>query len=133
MPLEELLAMYPRVVANPPTEKVPEDETEEMEEDEDGESVQSSSSNKSKTVENQVNESKPSKKTRSELHLLYQEGEVPEATRLLRSAGAGNTASDDDGDEEEDQDYAPGEDEWRKVSEPFDICGLTDHHINCVV
>ena len=56
-------------------------------------------------------------KSRSDLHLLYpsEEGNVPEA-RLLRSAGtAGATVSDEDADEEEDGDYAPGEDEWRKV------------------
>ena len=55
------------------------------------------------------------KKPRSELHLLYS-NDVPEA-RLLRSAGgiAGATASDEEGEEEEDGDYLPGEDEWRKV------------------
>lgn len=56
-------------------------------------------------------------KPRSDLHLIYsnEEGTVPEA-RLLRSSGtAGATASDEEADEEEDVDYAPGEDEWRKV------------------
>ena len=55
------------------------------------------------------------KKPRSELHLLYS-NDVPEA-RLLRSAAgiAGATASDEEGEEEEDGDYLPGEDEWRKV------------------
>lgn len=56
-------------------------------------------------------------KPRSELHLLYANEEgIGSGARLLRSAGAaGNTASDEEGDEEDDVDYAPGEDEWRKV------------------
>ncbi len=62
------------------------------------------------------------KSNRSDLHLLYPqgvagvEGSVPEA-RLLRSAGAGLGAAgdEDEGDEEDDVDYAPGEDEWRKT------------------
>lgn len=57
-------------------------------------------------------------KSHSDLHLLYtsEEGNIPE-TRLLRSSGAtGTVISDEDVDEEDDVDYAPGEDEWRKVS-----------------
>ena len=68
---------------------------------------------KEKNLSKSISESK----SRSELHLLYQseEGTVPEA-RLLRSAGVTGTAgSDEEVDEEEDADYAPGEDEWRKV------------------
>ena len=68
---------------------------------------------KEKNLSKSISESK----SRSELHLLYQseEGTVPEA-RLLRSAGVtGTTGSDEEVDEEEDADYAPGEDEWRKV------------------
>ena len=71
---------------------------------------------KEKNVSN-LSKSSMEPKSRSELHLLYQseEGSVPEA-RLLRSAGAaGTTGSDEEVDEEEDGDYAPGEDEWRKV------------------
>ena len=67
--------------------------------------------------EKNLSKSSSESKSRSELHLLYQseEGAVPEA-RLLRSAGAtGTTGSDEEIDEEEDVDYAPGEDEWRKV------------------
>jgi len=71
---------------------------------------------KEKNVSN-LSKSSMELKSRSELHLLYQseEGSVPEA-RLLRSAGAaGTTGSDEEVDEEEDGDYAPGEDEWRKT------------------
>lgn len=112
MPLEELLALYPRPGDQPP-EKLPDDDVEEMEDDDD-DSVESSSTNKSSKTEVQASD-KPCKKAQSELRLLYSEETIPEATRLLRSSGTGNAASDDEGDEEEDQDYAPGEDEWRKV------------------
>lgn len=136
MPLEELLALYPQrrdngAEAQSVDGKLQDDEVEDMEEDEedgDDESIHSttSSSSKSKTpavAESQLNDNSghtakasTHKRTRSDLHLLYsnEEEAVPEA-RLLRSAGAGNIGSDEDADEEDDQDYAPGEDEWRKV------------------
>lgn len=118
-----------------PEPRLPDDELEEdMEEDdeeeeEDGEdeSLESESSSSDKKVpvagDSTVNPSEeatlPAKsrgEIRSDLHLLYptEEGIVPE-TRLLRSSGVA-AVSDEEADEEDDVDYAPGEDEWRKVT-----------------
>ncbi len=129
-----------------------EDEDDEDDDDDDGslESESSSSGNPSDKKEPPTEESTaPTNeeavlivktsgdiKTRSDLHLLYasEEGTVPE-TRLLRSSGAAGTAvSDEEADEEEDVDYAPGEDEWRKVmTNPIAMCVFTNGIIYGVV
>ena len=111
-------------------EELDEEMEEDEEEDDDDDSLESESSSSENKKEPATEDSAApiseeaalaktsvSIKSRSDLHLLYpsEEGNVPEA-RLLRSAGtAGATVSDEDADEEEDGDYAPGEDEWRKV------------------
>lgn len=111
-----------------------EEEMEEDEEEDDDESLESESSSSGNAVSSKKDlptedstalpeEITPPTKTsaeikpRSDLHLLYsnEEGNIPEA-RLLRSSGAAGAApSDEEADEEDDVDYAPGEDEWRKV------------------
>ena len=106
-----------------------EEEEDDDEEDGDDESMESESSSSEKKIpitedttlhpsEETALPGKPNSeiKARSDLHLLYtnEEGSVPE-TRLLRSSGV-PAASDDEADEEDDVDYAPGEDEWRKVT-----------------
>ena len=112
-------------------DEMEEDEEEEEDDDESIDSASSSSGNTPSTKKGTSTEDSappsservvPAKssteiKTRSDLHLLYpnEEGNVPEA-RLLRSAGTtGAVHSDEEVDEEDDVDYAPGEDEWRKV------------------
>lgn len=110
-------------------EEMEEDEEEDDDDEESLESESSSSGNTKKEPTTEDPAAPPSEETalpvkasgeiknRSDLHLLYsnEEGNVPE-TRLLRSSGtAGAVASDEEADEEDDVDYAPGEDEWRKV------------------
>ncbi|XP_032786918.2 mesoderm induction early response protein 1 isoform X4 [Daphnia magna] len=117
-------------------EEMEEDDGEEEEDNDDDESVESESSSSGNAIsankkdlhaedsiahpcEEAVHPVKNNVdiKPRSDLHLIYsnEEGNVPEA-RLLRSSGAaGATASDEEADEEDDVDYAPGEDEWRKT------------------
>ncbi|XP_046438140.1 mesoderm induction early response protein 1-like isoform X2 [Daphnia pulex] len=125
-------------VAAPTDARLPEEELEEdMEEDEeedDDESLESESSSSGNAISSKKDlpaedpnalpeeaalpvKASAEIKPRSDLHLLYpnEEGNVPEA-RLLRSSGtAGAAPSDEEADEEDDVDYAPGEDEWRKT------------------
>lgn len=121
-----------RLVDEEMEEEMEEDDEEEEEDDDDAESMESESSSPSDLkkeptaedsaappIEEAVVPVKASVevKSRSDLHLLYsnEEGNVPEARLLRSSLATGAAVSDEEVDEEDDVDYAPGEDEWRKV------------------
>lgn len=145
MPIEQLMALYyggrgKPEDANPgensgalPAEDVEEEMEEDLEDEEDDDSMESTSSSSAVTKTELPTEAeslagapssvsiippiklKTEPKSRSDLHLLYEEGTTA-GPRLRSGAGtAGATASDEEGEEEEDGDYAPGEDEWRKT------------------
>lgn len=119
-----------------PAEDVEEEMEEDEEDEEDDDSMESTSSSSAVTKTEIPTEAeslaliegapssvsiippiklKTEPKSRSDLHLLYEEGTTA-GPRLRSGAGtAGATASDEEGEEEEDGDYAPGEDEWRKT------------------